>query len=184
MSPRQWIAWCIGGLAVGALVAAVTQNRAWQSPRRPKDMSCHNPFRYGGTVVSPQEDIDLGVDEDQWPALTELLKDFARRRDWDFRDSSVVIPGDVTNIGMSLCAENSLRILVLENHWKTTHAYDHPGKFTPVVLYGGVAPDVWQPVARDLVGDLEVKWPGKVRFVDRDGNIRSDRPRYLDQAGP
>ena len=133
---RQVYVWGGVTLVVGLFVAVVGIRFARPPPQRPtavpqaKDPSCHNPFRNTTrSVVSPKEDIDLAVEEEQWPELTNLLKEFARRHDWSFRDTTVMIPGDVTTIDVSVCAESSLRILVQENHWKTTHAHDHPGTF-------------------------------------------------------
>jgi hypothetical protein len=183
VSPRTHrCVWICKTLLSGLLAVAVANSFSQPRPQEPStiDTSCHNPFRdRTKSAVSPKEDIDLGVEEEQWPDLTNLLIEFARQHGWSLRDTSLTIPDRLTNINVSLCAESSLRILVLENHWKTTHAHDHPGRFTPVTLYGDVAPEVWQPIARDLVRDLEAKWPGKVRFVDRDGKIRNDRPSYL-----
>ena len=190
MSTRQRYVLGIAAIVVIGVLVAVARDRTSEpptampaSPPQSKDTSCHNPFRHGEAErIDPKESIDLAITDDEWPELTGLLEEFARTHDWSFRDSSVVIPGEVTNINVSVCADNSLQILVLDNHWKTTHAHDHPGKFTPIFLYGHVPADQWQPVVRDLVGDLEGKWPGKVRFVDAGGNIRHDRPSYLSEA--
>ena len=183
MSRMYCFCWSFRALVSVSLAIVGANCFSQPRPQEPStiDTSCHNPFRSGTTsVVSPKEVIDLGVEEDQWSDLTSLLNEFAKRHALSLRDTSMTIPGELVNINLSLCAENSLRILVLENHWKTAHAYDHPGRFTPVILYGNVPPELWQPMARELVRDLEARWPGKVRFVDRDGKVRTERPSYLD----
>jgi hypothetical protein len=181
MFPKVWWVWVAAAFAIGVLVAVAVDRRA-ERVRASTDTSCHNPFRNRrATALPPRENIDLGVEEEEWPELKSLLKDFARSRDWSFRDGSVVKPGEVNAIAVSVCAERPwLNIVVLENHWKTTHAFDHPGRLTPVVLYSDGSTEQWQRVARELVMDLEAKWPGKVRFVDAEGQIRTARPKYLD----
>ena len=181
MFPKVWLFWVVAAFVIGVLVA-VAVDRYSERVGTSIDTSCHNAFRNRRTtVLAPRENIDLGVEEEEWPELKSLLKDFAGSRDWSFRDSSVLKPGEVNAIAVSVCAESPwLDILVLENHWKTTHVFDHPGRFTPVVLYSDGSTEQWQRVARELITDLETKWPGKVRFVDGEGQIRTARPKYLD----
>ena len=181
MFPKVWLVWVAAAFVIGVLVAVAVDRHAARV-RASTDTSCHNAFRNRrAAVLAPREDIDLGVGEEEWPELKRLLGEFARSRDWSFRDSSRIIPGEVNAIAVSVCAEMPwLDILVLENHWKTTNAYDHPGRFTPIILYSDGSTEQWQRVARELVMDLEVKWPGKVRFIDGEGQIRTARPKYLD----
>ena len=145
-----------------------------------EDTSCHNPFHNRATnVIAPKLAVEVMISEDDWPELKALLTKFAERHDWSFRDGSVVIPDRVSNISLSACAESSLRILVSLNLWKNTHIYDRPGRGVPVILYGDVSPEQWQPVAREWIKDLETKWPGRVSFVDKDGALTNRRPEYL-----
>jgi hypothetical protein len=152
--------------------------------RRQEDSSCHNPFRkerYRSVpFVASKLNIDLTISEQEGPDLIRLLKEFAESRAWSFRDASVEIPGEVNALNVSLCNDAWLRILVAENHWRTTSAFDHPGRGLPIELYGDVPADQWQAIARELVAALEAKWPGRVRFVDRDGRVMNDRPSFLE----
>jgi hypothetical protein len=181
MFPRVWLVWIIAAFAVGVLAAVAVDRRA-ERVRASTDMSCHNPFRNRrAAVLAPREDIDLAIEEEEWPELKNLLRQFAKTREWSFRDSSMVDPGVVNAIAVSVCAETPwMKILVSENHWKTTNAHDHPGRFTPVILYSDGSTEQWQRVARELVMELDSKWPGRVRFVDAEGNIRMPQPKYLD----
>ncbi len=181
MFPKAWLVWVATAFVIGVLVAVAVDRHA-QRVRASTDTSCHNAFRNRrANILAPREAIDLGVEEEEWPELKSLLREFARSRDWSFRDDSRIIPREVNAIAVSVCGEMPwLKILVSENHWKTTNVYDHPGRFTPVVLYSDGSTEQWRRVARELVTDLESKWPGKVRFVDGEGQIRTARPKYLD----
>ena len=39
-----------------------------------------------------------------------------------------------------------------------------------IILYGGVAEDVWGPVAVELVDMFGSSWPSGLRFLDGGGN--------------
>ena len=143
-------------------------------------MSCHNPFRDNAASVAKSKlNINLSISEEDWSDLTARLKQFARDRDWSFRDASQALPGRLNSINLSLCAENSLRILVSKNHWKNTEAFDDAYSGLPVALYGDVPTEEWQQIARELVASLESQWQGRVRFVDSAGYIIA-APHYLD----
>lgn len=143
-------------------------------------MSCHNAFRHtSATVIAPKLYTELNINEDEWPALTALLHEFARTRGWSFRDGSVQIPGKVNTINLDLCTDDWQMILVAENLWKGSHAYDGMGP--PMALYADVEPRQWHQTARSLVRILEKKWPDRVRFRDKDGRL-TEPPGFLGQG--
>jgi hypothetical protein len=105
MFPKVWLVWVAAAFVIGVLVAVAVDRHA-ERVRTSMDTSCHNAFRNRrATVLAPREDIDLGIEEEEWPELKNLLKGFARSREWSFRDSSVVKPGEVNAIAVSVCAE-------------------------------------------------------------------------------
>lgn len=175
---KHWVARSAIALGIALVVAVAIYGNRYRSA---EDATCHNPFRNdaGGTAVTSKLVVDLAISEQEWPELRSTLKEFARKHDWSFRDASVRIPGEVNAISVDLCAQNSLRILVAENHWRGTHAHDHPGRGLSVALFGDVPPEEWQAIARDLVLVLDAKWPGRVRFLGRHGRVTQDRPKFL-----
>ena len=138
------------------------------------DESCHNSSR----ITAPKQFLDVAITDDEWPKLTTLLREFGAAHEWAFRDASVAIPGRLESLHLSLCAENSLNVVVSEDHWLDTHVFDHPGIGVGVLLYGSVPRDVWQPAARELFQALDSEWPGRARFRV-DGTVTDERPAYL-----
>jgi len=161
-------------VVVGSLVAAMQLAHAQSID----GASCHDSFeRKSPPFIAPRQNMELTIDESQWPALARLLQRFAQKRDWSYRDSSRRIPGELTSIDVSLC-QDTIRILVVENHWLNTRVFDHPDRGLSVILYADTRSDVWQPIGKELYRDLEANWPGKAFFRGADGE-RINRPAYL-----
>lgn len=184
MSAKYWYGWIGAAAVAGIVVAASLELAAHRTQHTAEDMSCHNAFRdtSGTAAIRPKLAIDLDIMEQDWPVLTRLLEKFAGAHRWSFRDASVRIPGKVNAINLNLCSEDWQMILVSENHWRGTHAHDQPGRGLGIALYADVEPLRWQQSARDLVRVLNKKWPGRVRFRDRDGYLLGRPPSYLEQG--
>ncbi len=105
MFPKAWLVWVAAAFVIGVL-AAVAVHRHAERVRASTDTSCHNAFQNRrANMLAPRGDIDLGVEEEEWPELKTLLREFARSRDWSFRDDSTIIPREVNAIALSVCGE-------------------------------------------------------------------------------
>jgi hypothetical protein len=161
-----------------AVVFVAASCKPWRAETT--DASCHNLFRNKSvSVIAPKQRIDVAIPDEEWPALTSVLREFARARDWSFRDTSREVPDELRSLQLSLCSESSVNVIVAEHHWLQTHAHDRPGLGVAVLMYGDAPREVWQPVARDLFLDLEQKWPDRVGFRTDEGTVTKERPAYL-----
>ena len=153
------------GLAVLALagIAAI--------PSMTKDRNCHNMFRDGRTTATTKVNIELDVSLDAWPAMTDLLRKFGVAHKMAFRDTSRSQPGVVEAMDISLCTEDGLNILALDQRWASRH-------YEPLIAGGGMNVGVydlgsgsgWTPITHDLIAAFKAQWPGKVHFRDRGGH--------------
>src|SRR5262249_32440264 len=169
------------GLAAVAMIASAT---VFALPSITMDRSCHSMFRDGRSSVRPKVNIDLDIAMDDWIALTNLFQDFAVSHDMSFRNSNDSKPA-VKILGLSACTEQGRVITADEQRWA-------PRNYAPAIAGWGVPVSVfdlndgnaWQPLARDLVAVLDLRWPGKVRFCGGDGRIVPKPPELAALAAP
>jgi hypothetical protein len=145
-----------------------------------KDRSCHNLLRDGRSSISTVLNIDLHVRDDEWTALSDLLKRFAGTHKLSLRDSSKATPGSMRALYLSLC-DDGINIEVAEQRWAhNEYKSVLPGRGVAVGIYTQQESTPWPPVARKLVTDLEARWPGKVQFTDHSGRTMP-KPEVLSQ---
>ena len=150
------------------------------------DTSCLNLTRLfvnGATRVHPLFRMDLNATNDDWPELTRLLKEFAESRKWLFRDSSQSKPGVFKTLYVALCAPDQPHISIGEQRWASRNYAPLPTRAIGINFYGDEPEAVWQPVAVELVQQLERRWPNGVRFLDGDGYF-VEPPDFLRKARP
>jgi len=166
VNPR--IAVVLAGIAIAA--SAVV----FAIPSITKDRSCHNLFRDGRKSAEPKVSIDLDLTMDDWPAVTAFIKDFAAAHSMSFRDSSRS-QSDVNARHLNSCTEEGIVIDAMEPVW-TRKGYSHAPHLMglPIWVYAAREDASWEGVSRELIAALESRWPGKLRFRDRMGNVVSE----------
>lgn len=157
---------------VFAAIAIMASAAIAAIPAIMKDRTCHNMFRDGRTSIAPRVDIDLDIDQDDWPRLTERLQQFSTQRAMSFRNSSKSQPTVVEILGLSACTEQGLVITANQQRW-TSPEYNSPmaDRGVSVSVFNLGEGDSWRPLGRDLVTALESEWREKVRFRDGGGQL-------------
>ena len=142
-------------------------------PTITKDRSCHNMFRDGRQSVIPRVSIDLNIDVQDWPKLTEVLKEFASGHALSFRNSSRTEPGVFRVLALSLCNERGTNIGAHQQEWASAQWKSSPLARLGVSLgvYELQRDSGWEQLARDLIAKLESVWQGKVGFKDGGGRV-------------
>jgi hypothetical protein len=132
------------------------------------DRSCHNMFRDGRRSVSANLNIDLDIATGDWPAVTTVLEGFGVSHGMSFRDSSSSRP-QVKVLGLSACTEQVV-ITAMDQRWASrNYAPLVAGRGVSVGIHDLTDGNAWQPLARELVAEFDSQWPGRVRFIGRDG---------------
>jgi hypothetical protein len=164
VSGQWWIAAALASAAAAASVAVAA------IPSITMDRSCHNVFRDGRRSVLTSLNIDLDITMEEWPAVTTVLENFAVSHGMLFRNSSNS-GSQVKVLGLSACTEQVV-IDVIDQRWASRdYAPLMAGRGVPVWIYDLTEGNAWQPLARELVAEIEPRWPGKVRFRDGGGRL-------------
>jgi hypothetical protein len=172
------------GLFPAALLAVTAMSLAaavFAVPALTKDRTCHNMFRDGHTSISPQVRISLGIDPAEWPALTEEFDNFGKARALSFRKSRKQKPGEFDILFLSLCNEQGLNIEAHDQRWASKNFKPLNGRGIAIPVYEVRQGSGWQEATRELVANLEMKWPGRVQFLDGGGRITAP-PNELQTA--
>lgn len=170
----------VGAFVLGGMLVWRTPLEGARDARR-ADATCHNPFVGGVKRVSAILRLDLKVSNDEWPALTDELLRFGQDLGWSTRNTSQVQPGVVKTLEISLCRSDRLSVFVNEQRWaRNGYANSTPSWGVAVNMYGDVPANSWQPVGRELVKRLDLRWPGKVKFKNGDG-YEVEPPEFLSQ---
>jgi hypothetical protein len=176
VNPR--IAVVLAGIAIAASVVV------FAIPSITKDRSCHNLFRDGRQSVEPKISFDLDLTMDDWPAVTSFIKGFSAAHGMSFRESSQSQP-DVNVLHLNSCTEEGIVIDAMQPVW-TGKGYSPalPGRGLPIWVYALREDTNWEKVSRELIAALESRWPGKLRFRDRTGNVVSESEVLPPENGP
>jgi hypothetical protein len=149
-------------------------------PTITKDRSCHNLLRDGRNSISTVLNIDLHIPDHEWPVLADLLGRFAATHKFSFRDASKITPGSLRALYLSLC-DDGINIEIVEQRWAhNDYKNALPGRGVAVGIYTQQENTPWLPVARNLVTDLEARWPRNVQFTDHRGRTMP-KPAALSQ---
>jgi hypothetical protein len=151
---------------VVALVGAVLA-----IPAVTEDRSCHNVLRDGRRSIGPQVSIDLEISDTDWPHLKEVLSAFAATNNLFFRDDSEVRPEIVRTLYLSVC-NSGVTISTAEQRW-AFQGYAAPikGRGVGIGVYETHPGSGWERLTRRLLDRLEGRWPGKIRFRGKQGEL-------------
>ena len=138
-------------------------------PAITKDRTCHNMLRDGRDSIGPQVSMDLPIDVADWTRLTKLFLDFAAARGMSFRDSTQNRPNVMQAIYLSACGEQ-VNVTAMQQRWSTTNTAI-PNRGISIGIYEQHDGSDWKQIARDLIAEIELAWPGKLQFRGRDGGV-------------
>ncbi|MBT8399765.1 MAG: hypothetical protein KJO98_04755 [Rhodothermia bacterium] len=140
-------------------------------PTVTKDRSCHNVLRDGRSHIRSQVNIDLDIEEEDWPALQEIFDSFSSVHELSFRDASEVRPDVVRTLYLSVCNEG-VTISTAEQRWASQgYRAFMEGRGVGIGVYETQEDSAWRHVAQQLVSRLEQSWPDKVRYRDGGGRL-------------
>ena len=181
--PRTWRT---GGLFVVSVALALMV--VWvpvrvASARGPVDRSCHNVLRDGRASAQPEVHALLEVDLPEWSAVRDEFVSFSKRHGLAFKDTSRN-SSDRRLLWLSGCREPGVVVDAVQTRWDPSNPIPNPHSGVHVAVYDERGDKLeWQPIARDLVADLETRWPGKVRFKDKQGRDTTEAAVLGPQMG-
>ena len=159
-----------------AALAAVALAAAYFATRPPDPETCFD--RLGGpgpNSNTPRLDTYIDVPVSQWPALAELLRQFAAERGWLLNERRA--DSDPSYRAIDLC--DQVTIVRADNLYMGRRQI---GLGIIHMNYEGPANHAWQPAYRDLHRRLEARWPGRLRYVEGEFGRPIGRPAWLDQG--
>lgn len=161
------------------LLVPVVAATVLATPAIIKDRTCHNLFRDGGNSSAPVLGINLDAGNSDWPALKIVLQELAEKHRLSLRDSSAEPTDVMLSLHLSVCSDDGINIEVSELRF-AHHNFQNIMRGRGIgVFTHAVRPQAdWRAIARDLIGRLEQRWPGRVQFHDRNDRL-TDRPNDL-----
>jgi len=149
------------------LVAFLLAGAILSVPKLTADRSCHANY-----MANSHVSIDLQVDDGEWGAVTELLRDYSAAHQLSFRDSSQVRPDVLRLLYLSVCDDSRIHLLVNEQRW-ASDGYRNilEGRGIGIYIYRPADERAWRELAADLIADLQMRWPEAVRFRDGGGYV-------------
>jgi hypothetical protein len=131
----------------------------------------HNVLRDGRTSIGPQVNMDLEISDTDWPLLKQVFTTFAATNHLAFRDDSEVRLEIVRTLYLSVC-NGGVTISTAEQRW-ASQGYEAPmkGRGIAIGVYETHPGSGWERLARQLMQRLEERWPGKIRFRGKGGEL-------------
>jgi hypothetical protein len=163
--PSTRIATWAGGLAVAFLLTS----GVFAIPAITKDRTCHNMISDGRSSVTTGVVMYVSIEMEDWPKLTEIFERFAAEHGMSMRNSSRGQGDFVRALALSLCREQGPNIWASDQRWASQNFASLFGWGTRVGVRE--VDGNWQPLARDLLAEVEAAWPGKVAFRDRRSQV-------------
>ncbi len=161
-------------VAMLSALAAVAVAAGYFATRRPDPETCFD--RLGGpgpNSNTPRLDTYLEIPANQWPAVAQILRQFAAERGWLL--SEYPSEPDPNVGGMDLC--DHVTIVRADS----TYMGSRQIGFGIIHMdYEGPADLAWRPHYRDLHQRLEARWPGRMRYIEGEFGQRINRPDWLD----
>lgn len=159
-------------VVIGAAVAGVLSMRGDSEDAG----GCQDWITGGPNSNTSRLDTTLDVPKSEWPRFADILRDFARRRGWSFREGTGrddpdfhwlwMCDGVATMIRAGTDREGGTKIGFGVIHYE----YGVPGR------------DGWRPHYRALHEELEAVWPDRMRYVEGEFGRDIQRPPWLDDA--
>lgn len=163
-------------IAVCAVLLAVGAGLTFVVTRTPEDTTCHGRIRPGPNSNTSRLDTTLDIPQSEWPAVAQILRDFAAANGWSLREG----PGktdpnyrwlDMCNDQVTTIRAGNLNGAGCRIGFGIIHMeYDGPGR------------DGWQRFYRDVHGRLEVCWPRRMSYIEGEFGRTIERPAWLGPA--
>jgi hypothetical protein len=156
----------LAGLAV--IAAAYVMTRAPAAP------TCFD--RLGGpgpNSNTPRLDTWIEVSPREWPAVAQMLQDFAAEQGWSVEEGSGNKDRDYRWLDM--CDDKVTIVRASNQHMGVSRI----GFGIIHMTYDGAGKDGWRPVYRDLHRRLEQRWPGKMHYIEGEFGRPIGRPDWL-----
>lgn len=143
---------------------------------RPAEDTCFN--RLGGPGPNSNTsrlNTTLEVPADQWPAVAQIMREFAAARGWLLSEEI----DDHPIQGLDMC-----------DHVTIVRAGNEYGEGRRIgfqiihMNYEGPARDGWQAHYRELHRRLEARWPGRMSYIEGEFGRPITRPAWLDAPAP
>ena len=166
LTARQWSVASAASLATCAVLLL---------PTMVTDDSCHNLFRDGRRSVVPQISAHMKLTSEDWPTLWQTFVDVGAVHSLSFRADEKLRDGRILWRNLSLCNETGVTIEAMDKPWLEKIKSSVAGQGISLSIFELKAGSGWNPLARDLLGKIEERWPGKTTFDGPQGtNISLD----------
>jgi hypothetical protein len=148
-------------------------------PTMVRDSSCHNLFRDGRASIGPQIYGNIGLRQEDWPALKQTFVDFGETHSLSFRSDEQVQRGKINWRDLNLCNDAGIVIKALDRPWLAR--MPRLAQIDPSFANQGISFSVyelkpgsdWEPLARELLNRIDRAWPQKTTFRGPDGRLIS-----------
>ena len=160
---------------VSALALLALSTAAFYLTRSPGPETCFD--RLGGpgpNSNTPRLDTLLDLPADHWPAVAQVLRQFAAEHHWSVQEGAAT--GDPARAGLDMC-DDAVTIVRASSQYA-----GEPGRIGFGIIhltYEGPGNDGWRPIYRDLHRRFEARWPGRMRYVDGEFGQPIPRPAWL-----
>ncbi len=118
-------------------------------------------------------DTILDVPADQWPAVGQILRQFATERGWLLDAGGAA--SDPAYAAIDLC--DQVTIVRASNQYSGESRRIGFGIIH--MNYEGPGNDAWRPIYRDLHRRFEARWPGRLRYIEGEFGRPVTRPDWL-----
>lgn len=118
------------------------------------DQTCHNTLR-NGKWLAPQLVIRLEITGEERPKLTRAMEEFAAIHKISFQDNSVS-----QALAISLCNDRGV-----------TFKLSSLPPFHNIAVIERRPDSGWQQTTKELIAGIESLWPGKLRFITKEGEM-------------
>jgi hypothetical protein len=160
-------AWSVASAAVASTCAV------FLLPSIVRDSSCHNLFRDGRTSIGPQISADVNLPTEEWTTLRQIFVGFGESNSLSFRGDEQIRDGALMWRDLNLCSEAGLNIDAVDRPWLAqinSPLADRGIQFSVYELKPG---SDWKTLARDLINQIDTRWPRKTTFRGPDSKAIS-----------
>jgi hypothetical protein len=156
-----------------ASIAAIASLTLFFLPSVVRDNSCHNLFRDGRTSVGPQIYAYIKLPDEDWPTFTRMFTDFGAKHSLSLRSDEQIQHGNLQWRSLSLCNAAGVTIDVADRRWLTQIHSPMSDRGIEFSIYELKADSGWNPLAQELLEEIEMTWPSKTTFEGPNGRALS-----------